>query len=129
MSLNVLSNLTLRINNETVKYKPNTLTFTTGQGEFSVKGVSAGAGDSDIAVSENVETFVGKVKFELYSTADNEDLFKRLKEANLSTGNVVKLFGKDFSGTMTNATVINDPEIKVGVDESFEIELHGNKIR
>lgn len=129
MTQTVLSNLTLRVNNRAVGYKPNTLAFKTGKGEISVKGVSIGAGLSDIAVSENVETFVGQIKFELYTTAKNEDLFKEWKEAPISTGNTVKIFGTDFTGTMTGAVVMNDPDMKTGVDESFEVTFDGNPIK
>lgn len=129
MTQTVLSNLTLRVNNRTVGYKPNTLSFVTGRGEISTKGVSVGAGISDISVSENVETFVGKIKFELYTTAENEDLFKEWKEAAIAVGNVVKIFGTAFTGTMTSATVKNDPDMKTGVDESFEVEFEGKPIK
>ena len=43
----------------------------------------------------------------------------------ISTGNSVKIFGTDFNGTMTGAVVMNDPDMKTGVDESFEVTFDG----
>lgn len=126
MAQTVLSNQSVRVNNDTVRYKANTLSTKSGRGEISVKGVAIGGGLSDIAVSENVETFVGEIKFELFTTPENKALFRQWKDAPLFPGNKVKDFGSGDFESMSNAVVTNDPDQKTGVDESFEVIFQGN---
>ena len=121
----VFSNPTVRVNNVTVGFKPNSLSFKMGKGEASVKGVSVGGGFSDIAVSENIEDRVGMVKFSLYSTEINIELLNVWKSIDIGIGNVVKIIDKNFTATMTSSVVVNDPDIGIGVDESFEVDFKG----
>lgn len=125
----VQSNLTLQVNNEKVDYKPNSLSYDLGLGEDSVKGVSGGQGSSSIAVSTNVETYVGMVKFELFTSDVNVELFREWKEIGRLTGNFIKIFDDNFQGTMVSARLTNKSEHKTGVDESFEVTFEGSQIK
>ena len=124
----VLSNPSIRVNNITAGFMPNSLTVKLGKGENSVKGVSIGGGLSDVAVSEDVEDRVAMVKFTLYTTNDNIELFNNWKTQELTIGNDIKIFDRTFNATMRNGIVINDPEIAFGVDKEFEVEFRGPMI-
>lgn len=124
----VLSNPAIRVNNLSVGFKPNSLVIKTGKGENSVKGVSEGGGNSGIAKSENVETRVGMIKFSLFSTNIDIESFNVWKSINISIGNIIKVIDENFNATMSGAIVINDPDIAMGVDESFEVEFEGGVI-
>lgn len=125
----VLSDLAIRINNVNVGYKSNSLKFKLGTGEKSVKGVSTGPGGSDIAISENIETKVGMIQFELFSTSENEDLFKQWRARPDLIGNSIKIFDNSFTGTMARGVIVNDPDFNVGTDESVEIQFEGSPIQ
>lgn len=123
----VLSNPTIRVNNVTVGFKPNSLVIRLGKGEISVKGVSIGGGLSDIAKSENIEDRVGMIKFSTYSTNVDIDLLNIWKSIDISIGNIIKVVNGngDFTATMSGAVIANDPDIPIGVDEAFEIDFQG----
>lgn len=124
----VLSNPTIRVNNVSVGFKPNSLVIKTGKGEASVKGVSHGGGLSGIAKSENIEDRVGMVKFALYSTNEDIELFNIWKSIDISIGNIIKVVDRTFTATMPGAIIVNDPDINIGVDETFEIDFQGGVI-
>ena len=125
MALKILTNPTVKINNVTMTPKANSVTVTSGKGEKTVKGVSAGGGFSDVAVSEDIETRVGKIKMSFYTTKDNTELLRTWQAIDLNIGNVISVTEDDFHAVMVSAIVINDPELMMGVDESFEVEFHG----
>jgi hypothetical protein len=125
MTITILTNPTVRINNVTILPKANSVTITDGKGEKTVKGVSAGGGLTDIAVSADVETQIGKLKFSLYTTKGNIELLRAWQSIDLNLGNILTVSENDYNATISGGIVINDPEKMIGVDESFEVEFHG----
>jgi len=125
MPFKLLSNPTVMINNVTVTPKANSVSIVSGKGEKTVKGVSSGAGFVDTAVSEDIETQVGKIKMSFYTTSENIELLRAWQSMDINIGNVVSVTDEDFHAVLTGAVVTNDPEMMIGVDESFEVEFHG----
>ena len=123
-----LFNPTVRINNIIVSPKPNSVSIVDGKGEKTVKAVSSGGGFSDIVVSGDVETRVGKIKMSFYFTDENYELLRTWKSVDDTVGSTITITEGDFHATMTGAVVINDPEKMIGVDEAFEVEFHGRPI-
>lgn len=125
MPIKLLTNPTVKINNVTVTPKANSVSVVSGKGEKTVKGISSGAGFVDVAISEDIETQVGKIKMSFYTTADNIELLRGWQSIDLNIGNIISVTEDDFHSVMVGAIVINDPEMMIGVDESFEVEFHG----
>jgi hypothetical protein len=125
MPLKLLSNPTVKINNVVVMPKANSVSIASGKGEKTVKGVSSGGGFVDVAVSEDVETKVGKIKMSFPTTQENIEILRSWQSIDISIGNVVSVTEDNFHAVMVGAIVINDPEMMIGVDESFEVEFHG----
>jgi hypothetical protein len=125
MPFKLLSNPTVMVNNVNVTPKANSVSIVSGKGEKTVKGVSSGAGFVDTAISEDIETQVGKIKMSFYATSENIELLRGWQSVDVNIGNVVSVTEDDFHAVLAGAIVINDPEIMIGVDESFEVEFHG----
>lgn len=125
MPFKLLTNPTVMINNVNATPKANSVSIVSGKGEKTVKGVSSGAGFVDTAISEDIETQVGKIKMGFYATSENIELLRGWQSVDINIGNVVSVTEDDFHAVLTGAVVTNDPEIMIGVDESFEVEFHG----
>ena len=117
-----ISTPALVINNVTFPYKPNSVSFTEGKAEYKIRTAAAGGTKTERVFSENIETAYGKVKGVFYTTSENIEEARRLKD-NKDT-NVVQLVDGSFSRTFNKATVINDPEIPTGFEGEFELEFH-----
>jgi len=124
----IFANPTVTVNNVPVVPKPNSTSIVEGKGEKTVKGVSAGAGFSDIVISEDISTKISKIKFSIPSNDVNYSLVRAWQAIDLNLGNVVTVHEDDYAAVMTGGIVINDPEKMFGVDEYFEVEFHGRPI-
>jgi hypothetical protein len=123
-----LSNPTVRINNVNVLPKANSVTVKLGKGEKSVVGVSAGGLDSSQVVSENVETRCGEIKMSFHSTIENYENLRTWLSIDLNVGNTISVTEDDFHAVMTGGIIINDPEVPLGNEETFEVHFKGSEI-
>ena len=123
-----LTNAAVLANNEVVGVDPNSVSFTEGKGEQSMRTVSVGGGKVEQVYAENVETNMSKLKFSMPTTPENVKLALAWK--NNKNGNVYVIAGStpegDVTRTFTQAAVVNDYEVPVGVDASIEIEIMSN---
>lgn len=125
-----LSDASLLINNEVVPYVPNTLAFTEGFGEQTVRAAVIGNGKVEQVYSRNAETAVGRVKFELHTTPDNVKLARQWKSRG--NRNVVQIVGitddgEEITRTFSASAVTNDYEVQIGSETTIEIEIMGNQ--
>ena len=129
MPQNRISEPQLTINNQVIQIKPNSLTVVKGYGESTVETQSSGNGVVDVVRSVNGETRIGKVKFMLLTTAENEKLLDQWK-AN-GNMNVVAITESDsgLRRVMKNAEFISDPELGFSSDGEFECEFHGSRVQ
>lgn len=111
----------LIINNISFPYKPNSIVFKEGLGEFKIRVASAGGAKTELVFTKNVETMRGMIKGVFYTTSENIDEARKLK-LNEDT-NVVQVAEKSFSRTFNRATIINDYEIPIGFEGEFELEF------
>lgn len=128
MAIKLLTNPTVMVNNVLVMPKANSVSVVSGKGEKTVKGISSGAGFTDVVVSEDVETKVGKIKMSFYTAEDEIELLRAWQSMDLNIGNTVSVTENDYHAVLTGGVVINDPEQMIGADESFEVEFHGRPI-
>lgn len=123
-----LSDASLIVNNEVWAIVPNSLVFTEGQGEQSIKAASLGGGSVEQIFSHNIETNFSMVKAELYATKDAIEDTKLVK-SNLNN-NVVQIVGSTPEGsitrTFTQAALLTDPEKALGTDTTIPLEFKAN---
>ena len=123
-----LADATVLVNNQAIAIVPNTLVFTEGQGEQTIKAASIGGGQVEQIFANDIETNFSMVKFELYATKDSIEDTKSIK-ANLNN-NVVQIFGNTPEGsvtrTFTQAALLNDPEKALGTDTTIPVEFKAN---
>jgi hypothetical protein len=123
-----LSSAALLVNDEVVMIVPNTLKYTEGFGEQSVRAASVGGGAVEQIFSQDVETSLSKVMFDIHTTPDNVKLARGWKSnGNL---NVVQIAGKtaegDVTRTFTQAAMTGDPEIEIATEGVINIEFMSN---
>lgn len=118
-----LVNPTVLINNLSTPIVPNSFTYTEGQGEQTMRVQSSGGGSVQSVLSNNVESNLSMVKFEMYPTADNIDTIKSWKV----NGNNNAISASDASGftrSFTNAALTNNYEVALGSDTKISLEFH-----
>ena len=124
-----LSDAAVLINDEAVAIIPNSLKFTEGLGEQTMRAASVGGGRTEQVYSQNVEENFGKIMFDLHATPENIKTARSWK-VNLNK-NVVQIAGKtsegDLNRTYTQAAVLNDYEIEVGPEGTLSIEFTANR--
>jgi hypothetical protein len=116
-----ISDPSVVVNDITVNVVPNSVSYKSGKGEKSVKVQSAGNGLVSVVNSTNVETKKGMVKFSVYST-EQAIALKELWQSN-GGGNVIELGSVNL--TMSQGTMVNDPEITLSDDGKVELEFQG----
>ena len=125
-----LYNPTLYINDVNVKFKPNTLSFTEGFGEYKQRTRSAGGGATETVFSRDLETAYSVIKFNIYTTKDQVELarlWKTLNNVNVITITDISIEdGELLSRTFKFAAMINDPPINATADGDVEIEFHSD---
>lgn len=116
-----LSNPTVLINNLAVAVVPNSVTYTQGKGEQTVRVQSAGGGSVQSVFSNNVETNLSTVKMSLFPTAENIALIDGWKDNGNS--NAISITATGLTKSFANAALINDYEVSLGSDTQIDIEF------
>lgn len=118
------------VNDQTVYIIPNSVSFTEGQGEQSVKTQSAGGGNVTTIASDNAETKFSVLKFKLFASPQNINLalsWKKNRNTNLiQVTGVDPVTGGDLSRTFQNAMLTNDYEINLKESGDFDLEFHSD---
>lgn len=122
MSKKALSTAQVIINNVVYPIVPNSLNFTEGFGEYTMRASSVGAGKTETIFSENAENKMSKVKFEMYPTAENIESIREWK-SNLNE-NLIEVSDSpsEFSRSFSNACLVNDYEVNIGSDTTISLE-------
>lgn len=123
-----LSDVYLVINNEVIAHTPNSVKFTDGFGEQSIRAASTGGGNVERIYSNNVENNFSKCMFDMPATVDNIEKVRDWK-ANFDQ-NLIQIQGQTSDGkiltrTISNAALINDVEIALGSDTDISLEFAG----
>ena len=120
----------IEVNNKPWAIKPNTLSYNEGLGTDNVEIASLGNGNYEVVISSNAEEKKGMCKFESFPTADQIDRARGLKlnpGANTIAISARGLNGQIFTRSFSFMTVVNDPEIALQTDGSFELQFEGGQ--
>ena len=124
-----LADPSLVINNEPVAVVPNSVKYTEGDGEQTMRAASTGGGGVQQVYSKNVETNFSKVMFEVFNDIDTIGDLRTWKKN--SNQNVVVLTGttpdgKKLRRTFNMAAMLNDYEVALGSDTTIPVEFSSN---
>lgn len=123
-----LSNGTLLVNNDVVAYIPNSLVYTEGLGEQSIRTAAAGGNQTEQVFSDNVEMRYSTVKFDLPSTIDNINKLRQWKKNR--NQNLVQIAGRTVDGTLSRtfsqAALLSDYEVPLSNDGNISVEWRAN---
>lgn len=124
-----LADASVVINNEPIAVVPNSVSFTEGKGEQNMRAASAGGGSVEQVYSTNVESNFSMLKFELFNDVDSIESarsWKSNRNQNVATVSGKTPDGKKLSRTFSQAAILNDYEVNLGSDTTFEIEFKSN---
>ena len=123
-----VSDAAVVVNNNTVAITPNSLMFTEGFGEQTVRAASAGGGQVEQIFANNIESNFSTVRFDMPATVGNIALAREWKTA--SNQNLVQIAGRTPEGnvtrTFTQASLLTDYEVALGSDTNISIEFKAN---
>lgn len=123
-----LSNAAVLVNNDIVAYIPNTLSYTEGLGEQSIRAASAGGNQTEQIFADNIEMRYSTVKFELPSTIENIAKVRQWKQNK--NANLVQISGKTADGNLTRsfsqAALLTDVEVPLTNDGNMTLEWRSN---
>ena len=123
-----LSDAAVLVNDEVVAIVPNSLKYTEGLGEQSVRAASVGGGAVEQVYSRDLETALSKCMFDIHTTPANVKLARSWKTN--ANQNVVQIAGStsegDMTRTFTQAAMTGDPEIEIGSEGMINIEFQSN---
>lgn len=125
-----LSAVAVEVNDEPVAIEPGTLSFDEGFGEALVRAASTGGEGTELIFGRDVSSALSMIKFEIASTIPNVEK-SRAWQAGLGANTVqisASFGGKSFSRTMTQGSVVNNPEVNVGPEGTIEVEFKGNPV-
>ena len=131
MSETILNDPQVTLNDELLAIVGNSVSFTSGDGERSVKAAGTGGGKGVLTVSENVETKISTAKFAVFATINNVDVIdqaiKRLSNNVLVIAGTDP-FGNSLRKTFANAIIMNDPEFNLQADGQIDIEMSSDPV-
>lgn len=124
MSSVAIANPTVIVNNNTVAIVPNSAKFKEGFGEQNLRTASSGGNSVQTVYSDNIETKMSGVTFEVFNTADNIALLRTWKLNK--NKNAVSITGDGLSRTFQSCAFISDYEVNLGSDTTIEVEFKGD---
>ena len=120
-----LTDATFIVNDEPIPVMPDSVAFTEGLGEQTMRAASVGGGEIEAIYSNDLSTAFSMVRADMPSVIELIELAKTWKLNQNS--NVVQIIGKNADGTITRtfsrAALITDYEIALGADASVTIEF------
>lgn len=120
-----LANPLITVNNDPVAVTPNTVMYTEGLGEQTLRAASLGGGQVEPIYAENIESNFSAVSFEMPSTIPNIAKARQWK-AN-GDQNVVTITGTTPDGTLTRtfqrAAILNNYPVNLGNETNVPIEF------
>ena len=119
----MIKNPTIMINGSPQKYVPNSFSFKTGRGTRTTMTETLGNGNVSMEIVEDVTTQKGFVKFSVASTVENVNLYQNYM-LNLDA-NAIELSG-DIEGSFARMTILEEQEVTVGTDATFDMIFEGS---
>lgn len=123
-----VSNAAVLVNNDVVAIAPNTLSYTEGLGEQSIRAASAGGNQTEQIFSDNIEMRYSTVKFEIPSTLANIAKVRTWKQNK--NANLIQISAKTADGNLTRsfsqAALLTDVEVPLTNDGNMTLEWRAN---
>lgn len=117
----------IAVNNIPIEIVPNSFKFVMGKGETNVRSASAGGGASRSIHTENAETKIGKMSWEMYVTDDNIELISGWK-ANIGTNFVSAQQPVTNPKSGGSMSMVNDPDFEASADGVVAVEFEGDPL-
>lgn len=131
MGNRTLSVPTVIINNETYSIVPNSFVYTGGEGEVTVRAASAGGGNTVSVHSQNAETQISNVKFDIFLVPGVDANIATWKEqvgANALQAIQGSTTGESVTLSWDNMSLINDVERQASADGVTSLEWAGDRM-
>lgn len=123
-----LADALVTVNNEPLAIIPNSLKYTEGKGEQTIRAASAGGGEVEQIYANNVESNFSMVSFDMPATVEN--IGRALDWKVNRNLNVVTIAGSTPEGTVTRtftqAAILNDYEVPLGSETNVTIDFKAN---
>jgi len=129
MGIIALADPSVVINNEPFAVVPNSVKFTEGAGEQTMRAASIGGGSVQQVYSNNIETNFSKVTLEVYNDIDTINDLRAIKK-NMNSNAIIVTGktpdGKTLRRTFNKAALLTDYEVQLGSDTTIELEFSSN---
>ena len=123
-----LADALVTINNDPLAIIPNSLKYTEGKGEQTIRAASAGGGQVEQIYANNVESNFSMVSFDMPATVEN--IARALDWKVNKNLNVVVIAGSTPEGTVTRtftqSAILNDYEVALGSETNITIDFKSN---
>jgi hypothetical protein len=115
---------TIVIDNRHITFKPNTVKLKLGKGEIKVSALSGGAGFIETVHSEDVSTKINELTAMIANRPESAELVRQWKER---IGLIkITISQNDYSISLRNCSLTNDPEFTFKPDSEVEIKFQGD---
>lgn len=125
-----LTDALVHVNNIQQAIVPGSLRYTMGFGERQILAQSEGGGRVSQVFATNQSSAFSRISFSLYVTPDNEASVRAwMSNRNRNAVQIVAADGEGnrITRSFTQATVMNDPEIRMSIDGQIDVEFQSNQ--
>lgn len=131
MGNKTLSVPTVIVNDETIAIVPNSFTYDGGEGEVTVRAASAGGGNTTSVHSQNAETQIGKLKFDVFLVPGLDSYIAVWKE-NVGANRIQVIQrapgGDSVTLSFDNMSLMNAVERTASADGVTSLEFEGDRM-
>lgn len=121
----VLSSPTVKWNGQKLLIVGNSFKFTPGGGETKVNRASGGGGTGAMVIGHDVTTEITKIEFELFNTAENQELVGNMKALTLDyEPATLEAVEKSEQYQFEECYMVNDPEFPFEPEGKIKVEFH-----
>jgi len=125
-----MTSATVYVNDEAIVIEANTLRFTEGKGQQTMRSGSVGGGETEPIYSKDVSQNISTISFDLPGTPENIALALTWKTKENT--NTCQIAGSTSEGnltrTQTQGALLNDYEVQVSADGVIPIVFSGNPL-
>lgn len=121
----------ITVNDDPIAVIPNSVKYSEGEGETTVRTTSGGGSSVVVIISDNAEDKKGMVSFDLANTVtdiDNARIWKQNAGLNTVAISGELQNGQQFNRVMNQATIINNPEIELSTEGKLTLTWEGSQM-
>ena len=117
----------ISVNNVPIAIVPDSYKSVLGAGEITVRAASSGGNGVVSIHTENAETKVSKMTWQMYNTGETKRLVQQWKR-NIGANAIVAQQSGITPDTMQHGSMKNDPEFEGSADGKVTIEFSGDPL-